>query len=174
MIARLPILLLALMLATADVVSFSAPARAQDNARAAASRLYAAGITGPEFQAVLKKLGQHAELMKDKGGDPELRSTIEGINYVIFFYGCNQAAARRCLSYQFYVDFKGLPGVSVQSINDWNSKKRFSAASLRSDGSAELRLSVNIDGGVTESNLAAWIEWWRVAVKEFKEHVHYK
>ncbi len=41
-----------------------------------------------------------AELSKDSVGDPMISGRMAGINYVIFFYGCNDAG-KECSSLQF-------------------------------------------------------------------------
>jgi hypothetical protein len=149
------------------------PAPAQSNS-GKSSRLYKEGITGPEFQAILKRLGHATQLKADSEGDPELSGRIENVTYTILFYGCNKAKVRRCLSYQYYIGFTDMTRLTTEQVNQWNVKKRFGAASLRDGNVAELRMSANIAGGVTEGNFAEWLEWWKVGVREFKDHIGYR
>ena len=131
-------------------------------------------VSGPELQAIFQRFGQDMSLETDSGGDPKLSGTVEGVKFEILFYGCDKADVRRCLSYQYYLGFTGMKDVSIAMMNDWNSRKRFAGASRHKNGAIELRMNVNIEGGVTEENLKNWDGWWKVAVKEFKQHINYK
>lgn len=139
-----------------------------------AARVYDEGVTGAEFKAILEDIGQPTELATDKDGDPILRGTMDGLKFEVMFYGCSTATPRRCLSYQYYLGFTGMRGVSLQKLNDWNAVKRFGQAARRKDGAIELRMSANIDGGVSHGNFGRWYDWWGVAVKEFREYIDFK
>jgi hypothetical protein len=159
-----------------DSVDLDAAALKEDTlrqhaAQLASNRLYANGITGPEFQTLLKRLGEDTVLRADSGGDPELDGKVDGANFVILFYGCNKDKERRCFSYQYYVAYRGVGAERAAAINEYNLTKRFGAAGINADGTAELRLSVIIDGGVTEQNFANWFELWKLAVAEFQRTV---
>lgn len=156
------------------LLTLAMPPAPSATAAEGSSRIYKSGITGPEFQKILKALGQTTTLKSDKEGDPELSGTVEGVKYAILFYGCNEAPVRRCLSYQYYAGFNGMSRLSMAQINEWNAQKRFGAASFRNGNVAEIRMTVNIEGGVTADNFRGWLGWWIVAMKQFKEHIGYK
>lgn len=149
-------------------------AAAQGVGGADTSRVYANGVTGAEFQAILQDFGQETDLSADKDGDPLLRGRMDGLKFEVMFYGCDKASPRRCLSYQYYLGFTGMSGITLQKLNDWNAKKRFGQAARRKDGAIELRLSANIDGGVSYDNFGRWYDWWGVALKEFREYIDFK
>jgi hypothetical protein len=145
---------------------------AQPNSSSGGPRLYDR-ITGPELQTILERLGQRLDLVKDSAGDPKLTGgTIQGFKYDVLFYGCDKAAVRRCLSYQYYLGITSLPDATVRVLNEWNLGRRFGAVARRKDGAIEFRMNVNIEGGVSEENFVHWHEWWDVGTKEFKQFVH--
>lgn len=132
------------------------------------------GVTGPQAKAIFERFGQDMTLETDSDGDPKLVGRVEGVKFEVLFYGCDKADARRCVSYQYYLGFNDMKDVTVAMMNDWDSRKRFASASRHKNGTIELRMNVNIEGGVTEENLKNWHGWWKVAVKGFKEHINYK
>jgi hypothetical protein len=154
-----------------DAAALKEEALRERAAQLASNRLYSNGISGPEFQALLKRLGADTVLRADSGGDPELDGKVDDANFVILFYGCNKNKERRCFSYQYYVAYRGVGAGRAAAINDYNLTKRFGAAGIDANGTAELRLSVIIDGGVTEQNFANWFELWKLAVAEFQRTV---
>jgi len=151
-----------------DARALQEEALRHEAAARAADRLYAHGISGAEFQALLKRLGAETVLHTDAEGDPELEGKVDGANFAVLFYGCNTEKVRRCFSYQYYVAYRNVGQGKAAAINRYNLTKRFGAAGIDADGTAELRLSVIIDGGVTEQNFANWFELWKLAVEEFQ------
>ena len=130
-------------------------------------------VSGPELRAIFARFDQEMSLEADSGGDPKLVGSIEGVKFEVLFYGCDKAEVRRCLSYQYYLGFTGMKDVTVAMMNDWDSRKRFATASRHKNGAIELRMNVNIEGGVAEANLKNWHGWWTTAVKDFKQHINY-
>ncbi len=130
-------------------------------------------VSGPELQAIFGRFDQEMSLETDSGGDPKLVGSVEGVKFEVLFYGCDKAEVRRCLSYQYYLGFTGMKDVTVAMMNDWDSRKRFATASRHKNGTIELRMNINIEGGVTEANLKNWHGWWKIAVEDFKQHINY-
>ncbi|MDY6829342.1 MAG: YbjN domain-containing protein [Pseudomonadota bacterium] len=87
----------------------------------------------------------------------------------MFFYGCNDEG-KDCDDIQFAAAWSGYD-VTVVDANRWNSKKRFGKAYIDGDGDPVLAMTVNIDYGVTLSNLDDTFKWWTRALEGFKEEV---
>jgi hypothetical protein len=112
-----------------------------------------------------------ASLDKDSDGDPRIRGRIDGIVYVVHFYGC-EGSESKCQDIQFLAVWKNEENkITLEKVNLWNSGKRFSKAYLDRDGDLALSMVVNLDYGVTEENLQDTFNWWKNVLKNFTEEV---
>ena len=130
-------------------------------------------INPAEMVAILQKLGNTAELKIDKDGDPEIAAKTENINFVIIFYNCQkQAQPIRCRSYQFWASFHNLtPPPTLEQINRWNETKRLAQASTDGEGRYRLKMNVNPRGADIDVNFRAYMDWWNLAIREYKQHI---
>ncbi len=128
-------------------------------------------VTAQQPEAILNVARGHgsASLKTDASGDPMIEGRIDGTKYFIFFYGCNDEG-KDCDDIQFAAAWSGYD-VTVVDANRWNSKKRFGKAYIDGDGDPVLAMTVNIDYGVTLSNLDDTFKWWTRALEGFKEEV---
>lgn len=110
-----------------------------------------------------------ATLTTDSQGDPKIKGRIDGTQYGIYFYGCNDDN-EDCDDIQFSTAWAGIP-VSLTQINAWNAKKRFGKGYLDSDGDPAIQMTVNIDYGVSTRNLEDSFNWWTKVLAGFKEEV---
>ena len=109
-----------------------------------------------------------ATLGKDGQGDPKIDGRIDGTKYAVIFYGCKDN--ENCTSIQFVAYWKMEPA-SVDSMNEWNSKKRFSKALIDSDNDTVLSMDVPLAFDVPVSHLENCFEWWQLALRGFNEHI---
>lgn len=107
-------------------------------------------------------------LDKDDGGDPMIKGRINGIGYVIFFFGCTDNKA--CQSISFYAGWD-MNTVTPAQIADWNLNKRFAKAYLDKEGQPAISMDVNLQGGVTTANFEDNIDWWQTLMAGFKTDV---
>jgi len=119
--------------------------------------------------AALRDLGWRATHAVDAEGDPMVQSTIEGIEYSIFFYGCS--GGRNCSSLLFSAGFDLDNGSTLASMNDWNSGRLVGAAYLDDENDPFLQMFVTTVGGLNHENFGDVVDWWRVGVRDFKEHI---
>jgi len=131
-----------------------------------------ATINGPEMQSLLQDWGYKAELTETNAGNPMINSSIEGLNYSIFFYGCDSQDV--CGSIQYSTWFTLNNPVPADTVNDWNRTKRFGKAWLDQDGRAYLQMDINVAGGVSRDNLHEWLDWWGIGVSEFATFIGYR
>lgn len=120
---------------------------------------------------VFQELGYRAKLEKDSQGDPVIRSTFSGTGASVYFYSCTDGAD--CGVIQFVSGFDKKDGISQEVLNTWNRKKLFGRTYRDDEDDPWLKMSINLDGGVTKENFVDTIEWWEVVVDQFKEHIDF-
>ncbi|MGB1208375.1 MAG: YbjN domain-containing protein [Paracoccaceae bacterium] len=109
--------------------------------------------------------GYLLRLTQDNTGDPMLRGKINGKTFVVLFYDCQDST---CKSVTFKAWFTTAQPVSLGHINNWNKGKRFGKAYIDEDADTVLEMEVNLDFGVSASNLSDTADWWRVVLNDFK------
>lgn len=107
-----------------------------------------------------------ALLETDSVGDPMIRGRIEGISYVVYFYGCTDGAD--CASIQMRAGWL-MDGVPVSAMNEWNRDRRFGKAYLDGDGDPVIEMNVNLAHGVSARNLDDTFAWYAGVIKEFTQ-----
>lgn len=122
-----------------------------------------------KLAAVIQQLGYRAVLDKDGVGDPLIRSAAAGVDFVIYFYGCENAA--RCRSVLFKVGFDLAQGAALESIEAWNEKTLFGRAYIDDEADPWLEMSVNLFGGVSRENFEDTYDWWEVILEDFEKHI---
>jgi hypothetical protein len=120
----------------------------------------------------LQTLGNKATLTTDSNGDPMVESTLDGINYTIFFYGCNEAHAD-CRWLQFSAGFNLDAPFPLEQINAWNRDRLFGEATIDDEGDPYLSFFFSAVGGVSEENFEDLMLWWDVALDQYKEHINW-
>ncbi len=117
----------------------------------------------------LLKLGYRAKLETDSEGDPVVRSAIEGIDYSVFFYGCN--GGKLCKYVVFTASFDLRDGMTLEAINEWNRAKIIGQAHLDDEMDPHLEYFLTTIGGLNQANFADAVDWWGVTMAEFKTHI---
>lgn len=115
----------------------------------------------------LQKFGT-AEMSSDDTGDPLVKGSMEGINYLVFFYGCTNNSG--CRNVTFMAGWNA-DGISQDTINEWNRTKRFGKAFIDEEGDPAIQMSVNLDFGVTAENFEDTVDWWRVVITDFRDNL---
>lgn len=119
----------------------------------------------------LQDLGYRAEVTTDNVGDPKIRSAIDGTNYSIYFYGCENN--RDCRWIQFSTGFDLSKGTTLASMNEWNRTKLFGEATLDDENDPHISYFVTLDGGMSRPIFDDTVDWWGVAISEFKDHINW-
>jgi hypothetical protein len=146
-----------LLAAAALALAFAAPASAQ--------------MMGSYPQDYLNAVRAYGSAQLDMGtGDqqPLVTGTIDGNNYGILMYGCEDGP---CDSIQFFATFTTTRN-GLTLMNQWNEDQRFGAAYVASDGTVILHWSVNVDFGITRQNFDDSFDIWRLTLGEFVDHVY--
>ena len=156
-------ILLVLCLATLLPVSPAAPAVDKRD-------VYTA-VTGREMRELMQRFGYLVKLGKDSGGDPLLKTSLDGTSFKIYFYGCDRASTRTCRSIQLVAELRPKNPQSTVRINAWNREQRHGKAFRRKNGDVVLHMNINIRHGLTIGNLRVWLDWWRLGLRGFKRYV---
>lgn len=106
-----------------------------------------------------------AELTQDDSGDPMVKGRMQGMKYVIFFYGCKKGA--NCRSIQFSAGYTD--EFAVDRANEWNMKYRWIRAYSK-EGS-NFKMDVDFAGGITRANVEAQFSTWESFVGDIKDFV---
>lgn len=106
-----------------------------------------------------------AELTEDSSGDPMIRGRMQGLKYVVFFYGCKDGA--NCRSIQFSAGYTD--DFAVERANEWNLKYRWIRAYAK-EGS-NFKMDVDFAGGITKANVEAQFATWESFVGDIKDFV---
>jgi hypothetical protein len=131
----------------------------------------AAGLieaTDPERIAdITSDLGYGARLEADAVGDPLIRTHASGADFSVFFYGCTDTA--RCKAAQFQAGFDLSAATSAAKMNEWNRAHRFGTAFIDDERDQSLQMDVTPAGGVSRTNCANAVDWWKVAPSEYQD-----
>lgn len=146
---------------------------------AAAATAVAANTATPlsshEPQSIAQFLqaeGYKAKIDKDGDGDPMIRSGADGLNFFIYFYGCENHS--RCKDVQFSVGFDTADGKgpSLEKINEWNHRWRFSRAFLDKENDPMLQMDVMFSGGeMSQQMFRENLDMWTDVLGKFKTHI---
>ena len=117
----------------------------------------------------LQDLGYRATLGSDSDGDPKVTSTIEAVNYTIFFYGCRDGL--NCESIQFAAAFDVPEVLTAAMMNDWNTTKLMGEATVADDGDPRLTFFVTTTGGLTRENFVKIVALWGASMSDFKDFI---
>ncbi|TPI38600.1 YbjN domain-containing protein [Mesorhizobium sp. B3-1-9] len=109
-----------------------------------------------------------ARMDKDDNGDPMLSGRIDGVKYVIYFYGCEDH--ENCKSLQFSTGYTD--PLTADQANVWNAKYRWVKA-YAGDGS-NFRMDVSFAGGITRANLEEQFSNWNAMAANIKDFVNGK
>ncbi len=127
-------------------------------------------LTGPELRDLFQGWGFPAELAADNDGNPVIHSSVQNINFTVFFYGCGTQPTRRCDSIGFSAGFQ-VKGLTPDRAIAWNRNYRFSKSYLDDQGNPFLAMNINIDGGVTAENLRAQLRWWEQSITDYLPYI---
>lgn len=136
-------------------------------AAANAAPLPAGGVTAAQVVQLLQDEGYRAQIDTDGVGDPMVRSATDGVNFSIYFYGCERG---RCASIQYSTAFD-TKGMTYAQINQWNTEHRFGRAYLDDEMDPFLEMDLDLERGATTELIAESLVTWSLLVPEFKTYI---
>ncbi|MEM7693995.1 MAG: YbjN domain-containing protein [Pseudomonadota bacterium] len=146
-------------------------------AATAAAMLFTTGAAAQSVDAAfptslvdaLQEMGYRAKLETDSAGDPKIRSTADGSNYIIYFYGCQDNI--NCTGVNFSVGFDLAAGSTFEKMNEWNRTKLVGTAFLDNEGDPRLNYFVVLRNGISRNTFERVVARWEFALNEYKAHV---
>ena len=127
------------------------------------------GVTARDVARVLQDKGYKAEISVDDTGDPQVKSAAEGVNFTVFFYGCNHGP--RCTSLEFQSGFHVEGGLTAEKINGWNRDKRWLKAYLDNTNDPWCEIEFDAERGFSTEQLGAYIDIWDGMIPAFKTYI---
>ncbi len=88
------------------------------------------GISAGLIASELRAMGYTARVDKDESGDPRVNTKVDGFEWQVYFYDCGtgEPEQRNCDSFQFYSGYNVRNGFPLDTINKWNTEKRYAKA----------------------------------------------
>jgi len=88
------------------------------------------GITAALAVKELVSMGYAAKIDQDESSDPRISTTVDGFQWSVYFYDCANGSLeqRVCASFQFYSGYTVRTGFPLETINKWNTEKRYARA----------------------------------------------
>lgn len=129
-------------------------------------------LTGADTDAILQAADAMgvATLDTQPNGDPLINGMAGDVAYQIYFRNCTANAD--CEDLNFYAGFsQNQP--PLETINTWNSDKRFSRAYLDEVGDAVVEMDLDLVAGVTPAYLQSQMDLWKLVLGEFTTHIGY-
>lgn len=139
-----------------------------------ATGVQAQSVTAANPQSVVAALqaaGYRAELTKDESGDPLIKSSSSGTDFLVVFYACTRNVA--CKTVQFYAGYADPKNATLARLNQWNAEHRFGRAYLTDKGSARIEMDVDLDaGGMSRALFTDNLQVWTQVMSAFESFIY--
>lgn len=119
--------------------------------------------------ASLQRNGFATQLTTDSTGDPMIESTDQDKPFSVQFYGCTDG--ENCTFIQFIKGWDLGDGITLAKVEEWNSSKVWGKAYRDDEKDPWLTMPVNLYEGVSIKNFDDTVDWWKVIVGQFEEHI---
>lgn len=115
-------------------------------------------------EELLKQLDMNPSLEKDGNGNPYIVFYSDGYKAAMYFFDCDNQG---CSSIQLFSSFS-VGDIDLAHIDKWNSNAIFARAYLRNQ-QASLEADLNISGGITLDNFAAFLAYYTTYMPNYVE-----
>ncbi|MGP0089713.1 MAG: YbjN domain-containing protein [Xanthobacteraceae bacterium] len=137
-----------------------------------------AGLVADE----LRDLGYSAKIDQDESGDPRVNTKVDGYDWSVYFYDCGTGplAERTCVSFQFYSGYNVAKTFPQQTINKWNTEKRYAKAYtyVQRDRTNNARIEVDVlmegTGADPKQAFRAYFTKMKNAAEAFRKAIDFK
>lgn len=117
-------------------------------------------------RAAIQAGGHKARIETLETGEPTVVARTDGgINYAVYFYGCE--SEQGCLDLQFMAAFDIEPRPTAQQLNDYNAEWVIGKAFLDGDGAPTVTFAVVGAPGMSQDHFAAVLDVWEQALATF-------
>lgn len=115
---------------------------------------------------VLRDMGYRAQVETSTvTGNPIIRTSAEGVNYDVLFYGCIDG--KDCRSIQYIVSLRMNTPPGLDKLNEWNATKTVGQAYVADNGAIRLKQHFSMAGGVSREALESGASLWIRAMGEY-------
>lgn len=122
------------------------------------------------IMSAMQDYGFVATLETDSDGDPKIVSRVSQTKFRVYFFGCKDNVD--CASVHFRAGYDLDEPTNALKVNEWNRENRFAKTYIDDEGDPFLEYDVNLDfDGVGEKNFEDSLDWWRLVVEDFEEHI---
>lgn len=116
--------------------------------------------------------GIPAKLTTDAIGDPLIEFRNGSDSLQLYFYDCEDNV--ECLALQFFSGYIVDGGVSLETINQWNTDRRFVRAYLTDEGAARIEMDVATSwDGITYRDFRDLYDLWMESVALFEDRINW-
>lgn len=113
----------------------------------------------PVIAKILTEMGYKGLASTNDDGTPSVESASSGAKFYIDMLNCDDAH-KNCTTVQIYAGFTTTKKLTLDQVNDWNSKHRFATLYLDKDQDPWVEMDVNFEAGVPratfEDSLGIW------------------
>ncbi len=118
----------------------------------------------------LQDMGYKAQLDVDSEGDPKIMSATQGVNFTIFFYGCEDDGTR-CEDIILTAGFEMDKAPTMEAMNSWNATKLTGAAFVDDDGDPNIEHFVAGVKDMSRDSFERLVFRWDQAIEEFTDFI---
>lgn len=120
--------------------------------------------------AAMQQAGYRAQLTTDDVGDPLIRSSSGGTDFLVYFYNCTENTD--CRTIQFYAGYAEPNTATIETMNAWNKENRFGRGYYGDDGIARIEMDLDLDdGGMSQALFEDNLEYWVLVMGRFQDFV---
>ena len=114
--------------------------------------------------------GAEATVEEDSVGDPKVQVTHYGVEFSIYYYGCEDGI--NCDAIQFFSGYRTEGGIRKAKANEWNENNRFASAYITESGSTRIEYDVYLGKvGMDPDDFAKLVGKWVSSQKEFETFI---
>jgi Putative bacterial sensory transduction regulator len=124
----------------------------------------AQGVSREEIAKLLTERGWPAKIANDSNGAPIVSSRVDGVNFDVYFYQCENGL---CRDIQFAAGWSNSTA-SPDRINQWNTTKRFLRVYWKPGKIIWAEMDARIARGTT-ANIDENLALWAAMLSEFKQ-----
>jgi hypothetical protein len=122
------------------------------------------------FVDFFEDAGFPARLTEDSVGDPLVEYRSNGQKMSLFFYDCQENTD--CQAVQFYAGYRTGSDVALDTINAWNTERRFVRSYLTEDGVSRIEMDVaTSNDGLSYRDFEALLDLWLDSVVLYEDHI---
>lgn len=122
----------------------------------------------PAIAKILADMGYKGLVSADDDGTPSVESASSGAKFYVDMLNCDQSH-KDCTTAQIYAGFTTTKKLTLDQVNDWNSKHRFARLYLDKDQDPWVEMDVNFEGGIPRVNFEDSLGVWFSLLDDVKK-----